>query len=60
MPKSTSHHPGMYPMRIQARRGSLVEQRYFSTIVAPIVAQHVGDEGRTDDALTPAPSGVQR
>jgi hypothetical protein len=33
----------MYPMRIHARGGSLVEQRYFSTIVARMAAQPAGD-----------------
>jgi hypothetical protein len=60
MPKSTSHHPGMYPRRIQARGGSFDEQRYFSTIVASIAAQHAGEEKRTEDPLTPATQGVQR
>jgi hypothetical protein len=31
MPKATSHHPTVYPMRIQARAGSLVEQRYYAS-----------------------------
>jgi hypothetical protein len=35
----------MYPMRIQARGRSLVEQRYFSMIVARMAAQHAGDWG---------------
>jgi len=43
MPKSTSHHPRIYPMRIHARGGSLVAQRYFCTIVARMVAQPAGD-----------------
>jgi hypothetical protein len=50
----------MFPLRIQARDGSPVGQRYFSTIVAFIAAQHAGDEGRTDDELTLAISGEER
>ena len=60
MPKSTSHPPIMHPMRIQACGGSLVEQRYFSTIAAPLPAQHAGDEGRTDNEVILALSGVAR
>jgi hypothetical protein len=29
MPKSTSHHPSMFPIRTR-RAATLVEQRYFS------------------------------
>jgi hypothetical protein len=57
MPKSTLHHPRMYPMRIQARGGSLVEQRYFSTI-GPIWPRNTPAFRCTDDEVTLAISGV--
>jgi hypothetical protein len=59
MPKSTSHHPRMYPMRIQARAGSLAEQRYFSTI-GPIWPRNAPALRRTNDEVTLAMSGVAR
>jgi phosphatidylserine/phosphatidylglycerophosphate/cardiolipin synthase-like enzyme len=38
MPKATPHHPTVYPMRIQARGGSLVERRYYASSRLPGLA----------------------
>jgi hypothetical protein len=59
MPKSPSHH-AKYISGAFRRGDLLVEPPYFSTMAAPMAARRAADEGRADDELTLATSGVAR